>query len=326
MAHRQMPIRTLVTGGAGFIGSSIARALVARGDEVRILDNFSSGKRDNLAGLDGSGGRVRVIDGSILDDRALDEALAGVEVVFHEAAIPSVPRSVAEPVSNHEANATGTLKVLEGARRHKVRRVVYAGSSSAYGETPVLPKVETMGISPLSPYAASKLAGENYCRAWAQVYGLETVVLRYFNVFGPRQDPQSEYAAVIPKFVTAALEGRAPIIYGDGTQSRDFCFIDNVVDANLRAATAPGVSGEVLNVACGEATDLNQVVRMIGEALGTRLEARYEPARAGDVKHSLADIDKARQLLGYSAAIDFRDGLARTIDWYRAHRTGAARG
>lgn len=316
-----MATRYLVTGGAGFIGSSIARALVARGADVRVLDNFSSGKRDNLVGLED---RARVVEGSILDDRALDEALAGVEVVFHEAAIPSVPRSVAEPVANHEANATGTVKVLEAARRNGVRRVVYAGSSSAYGETPVLPKVETMAASPLSPYAATKLAGENACRAWAHVYGLETVVLRYFNVFGPHQDPKSEYAAVVPKFVTSALEGRAPTIYGDGTQSRDFCYIDNVVDANLKASEAPGVSGEVFNIACGEAIDLNQVVRMISqivsEPAGRTLEAHYEPARAGDVKHSLADIAKARKLLGYAPAVTFKDGLVRTVDWYRARR------
>lgn len=306
----------LVTGGAGFIGSSITRALLARGERVRVLDDFSSGKRSNLEGL----ANVDVVEGTLLDPATLDRALDGITHVFHEAAIPSVPRSVAEPVKNHEANATGTLRVLEAARNHKVRRVVYAGSSSAYGETPTLPKVETMPTAPLSPYAVSKLAGEHYCQVYARVYGLETVVLRYFNVFGPYQDPKSEYAAVIPRFITAVLEGRTPTIYGDGTQSRDFCFIENTVEANLLAAHAEGVSGEVFNVACGDATDLNTVVRMVGQLLGKAVEPQYEPARTGDIKHSLADIRKARQRLGYTASVTFEQGLARTIDWYKNRR------
>jgi nucleoside-diphosphate-sugar epimerase len=304
----------LITGGAGFIGSSIARALLSRGDKVRILDNLSSGKRSNLADMEG---QIEFIEASVLDSDALVAAMNGVDTVYHEAAIPSVPRSVAEPVPSHEANATGTLRVLEAARAAKVRRVVYAGSSSAYGETPTLPKIETMPCSVLSPYAASKLAGEQYCQVWSKCYGLETVVLRYFNVFGPRQDPQSQYAAVVPKFVTAALRGEPPVIYGDGSQSRDFCFIDNVIEANLKAADAPGVSGQVFNVACGEATTLLEVVAAVGKQLGKNLVARHETPRAGDIKHSLADIEKAKKLLGYTASVSFAEGLRRTIEWYR---------
>lgn len=307
----------LITGGAGFIGSSIARALLSRGDQVRIFDNLSSGKRSNV---DDIAGQVEFIEASVLDSKALVAAMTGVDTVYHEAAIPSVPRSVAEPVPSHEANATGTLNVLEAARAAKVRRVVYAGSSSAYGETPTLPKIETMPCSVLSPYAASKLAGEQYCQVWSNCYGLQTVVLRYFNVFGPRQDPQSQYAAVVPKFVTAALRNEAPVIYGDGLQSRDFCFIDNVIEANLKAADAPEASGHVFNVACGEATTLLQVVESVGTILGKPLVARHEPPRAGDIKHSLADIEKAKKLLGYTASVSFQDGLRRTIEWYRAQQ------
>jgi UDP-glucose 4-epimerase len=314
-----MSKQILVTGGAGFIGSSLARALVGRGDTVRVLDNLSSGKRANVADLEG---RIDFIEGDILDDRALDRAMAGIEVVFHEAAVPSVPRSMAAPLNSHEANATGTLRVLEGARRNGVKRVVYAGSSSAYGETPTLPKVETMAPAPLSPYAVSKLAGELYCQVYARHFGVETVTLRYFNVFGPRQDPTSQYAAVIPRFVTAALDGQQPTIFGDGTQSRDFCFIDNVIEANVRAseADASAVSGRVFNVARGEATSLNDVLALIGKELGAKIEARYEPARGGDVKHSLADITQAKTRFGYTASVSFIEGLRRTIDWFRQQR------
>jgi nucleoside-diphosphate-sugar epimerase len=309
-----MANKVLVTGGAGFIGSALVRALLARDDAVRVIDNFSSGKRANLEEvLD----RIELVEGDILDEAALARAMEGVQIVFHEAAIPSVPRSMAAPVASHHANATATLLLLEAARRSGVHRVVYAGSSSAYGETPSLPKVETMAPSPLSPYAVSKLAGEQYCQVYAQSFGLETVVLRYFNVFGPRQDPMSQYAAVIPRFVTAALRGQAPVVYGDGNQSRDFCFIDNVVDANLRAAQRPSISGRVFNVACGVATDLNAVLGRLGELLGQPVQARYEPARPGDIKHSLADIGEARRLLGYTAGISFPEGLARTVSWYR---------
>jgi nucleoside-diphosphate-sugar epimerase len=313
-----MARKVLITGGAGFIGSHLARALEARDHSVRVLDDFSSGKRANLADLEG---RVEIVEGSVLDEATLGRAMDGVEIVYHEAAIPSVPRSIAAPMASHQANATGTLNVLEVARRKSVRRVVYAGSSSAYGETPTLPKVESMATAPLSPYAVSKLTGEHYCQVYARAFGVETVVLRYFNVFGPRQDPNSQYAAVIPRFVTAALEGRRPVIFGDGTQSRDFCYIDNVIEANVLAADAREASGKVFNVACGRATDLNQVVKLIAGALDTPLEPTYETGRVGDVKHSLADISAARKILGYSAAISFEDGLHRTIEWYKRQRS-----
>jgi UDP-glucose 4-epimerase len=307
----------LVTGGAGFIGSSLARALLARGDKVRIIDNFSSGKPENIADF---AGEIDLIEGDILDDKALARAVDGAELIFHEAAIPSVPKSMAEPVENHAANATGTIRVLEQARRARVRRVVYAASSAAYGEDPVLPKVETMAPAPISPYGGSKLAGEQYMQIYARAYGLETVCLRYFNVFGPRQDPQSEYAAVIPKFITVALAGKQPRIFGDGSQSRDFCYIDNVIEANFKAASADArqVSGGVFNVACGQATDLNRVVALIGDFLGKKIEPIYEHERAGDIKHSWADISAARSRLGYTAGVSFAEGLGRTIDWYKA--------
>ncbi len=310
-----MPRTVLITGGAGFIGSSLAAALITRGDTVRVLDNFSSGRRENLRDL-----AVDLVEGDILDEALLRKAATGVDVIFHEAALPSVPRSIAAPVVSHEANATGTLRVLEAARACGVRRVVYAGSSSAYGDTQVLPKVETMTPAPLSPYAVAKLTGEYYCRMYARTFGIETVVLRYFNVFGPRQDPQSQYAAVIPRFVTAALTGGQPVIFGDGTQSRDFCFIDNVVDANIKASEAPATeaSGRVFNIACGSAIDLNGVVKLIGELTGKPLSARYEPSRAGDVKHSLADIDEAKTRLGYLPIVNFAEGLRRTVEWFRS--------
>ncbi|HEY5449478.1 MAG TPA: SDR family oxidoreductase [Polyangia bacterium] len=310
-----MPSSYLITGGAGFIGSSIARALLARGEKVRIVDNFFSGKRENLADVAGD---IELIEGDIRDQATMARASAGVEVVFHEAAIPSVPRSLADPISSNDVNITGTLNVLHEAKRAGVRRVVYAASSSAYGDTPTLPKIETMRPSPLSPYAVGKLAGEHYCQVFAGAYGLETVCLRYFNVFGARQDPKSEYAAVIPRFVTAGLAGQGVTIFGDGKQSRDFCYIDNTVEANLAAAAAPAASasGQVFNVACGAATTLNDVVRLIGEALGRTIAVTHAERRVGDVMHSLADISAARAGLGYTAAVDFREGLRRTIAWY----------
>lgn len=303
----------LVTGGAGFIGSALVRALLARGDRVRVLDNFYSGKRENLAAVAAD---VDLIEGDIRDAGSLGRALDGVELVFHEAAIASVPRSLVDPVASHEVNATATLDLLAAAKRAGVRRVIYAASSSAYGDTEALPKIETMAPAPLSPYAVSKLAGEHYCRVFAGAYGLETVCLRYFNVFGPHQDPASEYAAVIPRFVTAALAGRGVTIFGDGTQSRDFCYIDNTVEANLAAAGAPEASGGVFNVACGVATDLNQVVALVGELIGHPVPVTYAPSRVGDVRHSLADIGAARDRLGIRAPISFREGLTRTVSWY----------
>jgi UDP-glucose 4-epimerase len=308
-----MTQRFLVTGGAGFIGSSLVRALANRGDTVRVIDNFSSGRRENLAGLSG----VEIFDGDIRDDEVVARAADGVSVIFHEAAIPSVPRSVAEPLPTNEVNVTGTLKVLLAARRAGVRRVVYAASSSAYGDTPTLPKVETMPPAPLSPYAVSKLAGEYYCRTFSSVYGLETVCLRYFNVFGPRQDPESQYAAVVPRFLTAALNGEPARVFGDGNQSRDFCFIDNVVSANLLAAQAPAASGQVFNVACGTAASLNDVLALIEELLGRPVPRTYDAGRAGDVRHSLADISLARLVLGYEPTIQLAEGLRRTLAWFQ---------
>jgi UDP-glucose 4-epimerase len=313
-----MSRKIVVTGGAGFIGSSLARALIARGDEISVLDNFSTGRRENLQDLAGT---LAIVEGDILDSALLDRVFAGAEVVFHEAAIPSVPRSLAAPLASHNANATGTLNVLEAARRCQVRRVVYAGSSSAYGEPPSLPVVETMAPAPLSPYAVSKLAGEQYCRVYARVFGVQTVILRYFNVFGPRQDPNSQYAAVIPRFITSALAGLSPTVYGDGEQSRDFCFIDNVVEANLRAADAEGASGKVFNIACGSGTSLNRILALLGESLGRPVAAHYEPARPGDVRHSLADISQAKAVLGYTAPVDFLTGLARTLAWFGQQRS-----
>ena len=307
----------LVTGGAGFIGSSIARALVGRGDAVRIVDNFSTGKRENVADFID---RVELLEGDIRDDRLMAKAIGGVEVVFHEAAIASVPQSMAEPLENHSVNATGTMRVLESARRAGVRRVIYAASSAAYGDEPGLPKVETMAPAPISPYGATKLAGEVAMQVYARAFGLETVCLRYFNVFGPRQDPKSEYAAVIPKFITAVLAGKQPRIFGNGQQSRDFCHIDNVVEANFAAATADAarVSGRVFNIGCGEAIDLNRVVALLGDVVGRKVEAVYEPARTGDILHSYGDISAARAAFGFRAHVSFSDGLRRTIEWYKS--------
>jgi len=305
----------LVTGGAGFIGSSIAQQLLAAGDRVRILDDFSSGRRENLESLPG---QFELIEGTIVDPDTVARAVRGVDVVFHQAAIPSVVRSVDSPQPSLMAGVQGTTVVLDVARRSGVRRVILAASSSAYGDTPTLPKVETMPTNPLSPYAVSKLSCEHLVRVFASLYGLETVALRYFNVFGPRQDPKSEYAAVIPKFVTAALRKQRPVVFGDGEQTRDFCFIDNAVRANLLAAsTSNKLSGQVVNVACGERTSLNALLRMVGELTGTQLEPDYRPRRAGDVKDSLADIRAAREVLGYEPTVDVREGLRRTVDAFK---------
>jgi nucleoside-diphosphate-sugar epimerase len=306
----------LVTGGAGFIGSSIAEALLAKGESVRILDDFSSGRRENVEGLRG---HVEVIEGNIVDPAIVARAMAGVEVVFHEAAIPSVIRSVENPQASMLSGVQGTTVVLDLARRSGVRRVVFAGSSSAYGDTPTLPKVETMDSRPLSPYAASKLTGEHLMRIFADLYGLETVTLRYFNVFGPRQDPKSEYAAVVPRFLTAAIRKERPIVFGDGEQTRDFCHIDNVVQANLLAAgTSRKLRGEMVNVACGVKTSLNQLLAYIGELAGGALAAEYRPARPGDVRDSLADVRAARELIGYEPSVDVREGLKRTFQAFRS--------
>ena len=309
-----MTRKFLVTGGAGFIGSHVATALVERGDQVRVLDNLSTGHLANLAHLEG---RIEFLEADLLDAAAVAKAVERVDCVFHQAALASVPRSVEAPLDTNAACVTGTLMLLEAARKAGVRRVVYAGSSSVYGDQPNPSKAETDLPAPLSPYAAAKLAGEYYCQAFQATYGLETVSIRYFNVFGPRQDPQSQYAAVIPIFVTAMLAGRQPTIFGDGTQSRDFTYIDNVVEGNLLAADAPEAIGRTLNVACGEQCNLLELVEAINAALGTQIEPLFAAPRPGDVKESLADIALARELLGYEPLIDFAEGLRRSIDFYR---------
>jgi nucleoside-diphosphate-sugar epimerase len=301
----------LVTGGAGFIGSHLVDRLLAEGWRVRLLDDFSSGREANVAHLNG---HTELLRGDLRDRTLLGRALAGVEVVFHQGAVPSVPRSVAEPERTNDVNVTGTLGVLEASRKAGVRRVVFASSSSAYGDTPVLPKVETMPPCPLSPYALQKYAGERYCQLFHRLYGLETVALRYFNVYGPRQNPKSEYAAVIPRFATACLAGESPLVFGDGEQTRDFTFVGDAVAANLLAADAPRAPGEVTNVAGGRRVSLNELLREIRALTGARVEARYQPARPGDVRDSLADLSRARELLGYEPQVDLRTGLARTIE------------
>ncbi len=307
----------LVTGGAGFIGSHIAEALVKRGDRVRVIDNLMTGKRENMAHLTG---KLEFIEADIRDAAATRQAMEGVSIVFHEAAVPSVPRSVAEPQLNHEANVNGTFNVLMAARDAGVKRVVFAASSSAYGDTEVLPKVETMMPNPLSPYAAAKLVGELYCQTFTRVYGLETVALRYFNVFGPRQDPTSPYSGVISKFVTALLNNEAPTIFGDGEQSRDFTYIANVVDANLRAAEAPEAIGQVMNLGIGQRITLNQLFDELQKIIGTNLKPNYAETRAGDVRHSLADITRAESLLGYRPLVGLAEGLKYTVDWYQENQ------
>jgi nucleoside-diphosphate-sugar epimerase len=311
----------LVTGAAGFIGRSIAAALLARGETVRGIDNFITGRRSNLVGLEG----MEFIEGDLTDPAACAKACAGVEIVFHEAALASVPRSVADPVATNENCVTATLNLLVAARAAGVRRVVYAGSSSAYGDTPTLPKHEAMLPDPISPYAVAKLAGEHYMRVFARVYGMETVVLRYFNVFGPCQDPTSHYSGVLAIFCRRMLAGEQPTIYGDGEQSRDFTYIDNVVHANLLAAAAPAkkVSGQVMNAATGSRITLNQTFELLCGLTGYSGQPAYAEGRSGDIRDSLADIRLAGELLGYHPLVDFREGLRRTVDWYRSSAPGA---
>lgn len=306
--------QTLVTGGAGFIGSHIVRALLKKGDRVRVFDDLSTGYRKNLQEVQAD---IELVEADIRNLDALQSATRGVEVVYHLAAQGSVPKSVAYPQQANDINVNGSLNVLIAARDNGVRRVVYSASSAAYGETPVLPKVETMAPAPLSPYAVSKLAAEQYCFAFANCYGLSTMSLRYFNVFGPRQDPNSQYAAAIPAFVTRMVQGKPAVIFGDGEQSRDFCYVENVVEANLLAGSRDGLKGEVANIACGERTTLNEIIRTINQHLGTNLPPEYQPARAGDVRHSLADIGAAQRLIGYKPKVMFAEGLKRSIAWYR---------
>ncbi|MCI0338658.1 MAG: SDR family oxidoreductase [Acidobacteria bacterium] len=307
----------LVTGGAGFIGSHIVEALVRRGERVRVLDNLITGRHENLAHLIHE---IEFIEGDISDYETTRKAIDGVKIVFHEAAIPSVPRSVDEPKLNHEANINGTFTVLLAARDAAVRRLVYAASSSAYGERGTGAKLEDQLPSPLSPYAVAKLVGEYYCQVFTRVYGLETVALRYFNVFGPRQDPSSPYSGVISKFITALLSGQSPVIFGDGEQSRDFTYVANVVDANLRAAVEPGAIGQVINLGLNQRITLNQVLAELQKIIGTDLTPRYESPRVGDIRHSLADITRAERLLGYRPSVGLTEGLRYTVEWYRENR------
>ncbi len=309
----------LVTGGAGFIGSNLSAALLAAGKTVRVFDNFLTGKRENLAGLaEKYGSAFELIEGDLRDLAACRRAVDGAEYVLHEGALPSVPRSVSDPVLSNEINVGGTVNLLVAARDAGVRRVVFAASSSAYGDTPELPKRESMTPNPKSPYAAQKLAGEHYLRIFFEVYGLETVALRYFNVFGPKQDPMSMYAAVIPRFITSVLSGEGPTIYGDGGQTRDFTFIDNVVHANLAACAAPKAAcGKVVNIACGERVSLLDILEIVYGLAGKRVAPRFEPSRPGDVRDSLADISRARELIGYDPKVGFAEGLSRTFDFFR---------
>ncbi len=311
--------KILITGGAGFIGSNLANALVLRGDEVVVYDNFSSGKRQNLAEI---ADKITIIEADICDPQALKAAFVDVEYVLHEAAVPSVPRSMDDPVGSHEANSRGTLNVLIAARDAGVKRLVFAASSSAYGESPTLPKIESMLPAPKSPYAADKLHSEHLLQVFASGFGLETVALRYFNVFGPRQSPESDYAAAIPKFITRLLASERPTVYGDGEQSRDFTHIDNVIDANICAMKASDASGMVFNCGIGERITVNQLIHTIAEVLGCEANIDYQPPRKGDVLHSLASIELAREVLGYEPTVDLKEGLARTIAWYRKNMSG----
>jgi UDP-glucose 4-epimerase len=307
----------LVTGGGGFIGGHLVERLVAEGWSVRVLDDFSTGREPNLAAVRD---RIDLVRGDLRDADVLAKAVAGVEVVFHQAALPSVPLSVAEPVRTHSVNAGGTVRVLQCAREAGVGRVVYAASSSAYGDSQELPKHEEMPANPRSPYALQKYSGEVYCGLYTRLYGLETVSLRYFNVFGPRQNPASDYAAVVPLFIRAGLEGEPPVIHGDGGQSRDFTYVDDAVRANLLAADAPGAAGAVINLAAGARTSVNELWQAIREILGSDLEARHGAAREGDVRHSLADLSRARRLLGYEPEVELREGLRKTDESMRAER------
>ncbi|MFA6107817.1 MAG: SDR family oxidoreductase [Candidatus Latescibacterota bacterium] len=304
----------LVTGGAGFIGSHLVEELLRRGDTVRVLDNFSTGKRENLAPFFD---RIELLEGDIRSYHIVREAVKGVDYILHQGALPSVPRSVRDPITTNEVNVGGTLNLLDAARDAGVKRVVYASSSSVYGANRALPKQEEMVPHPISPYAVSKLAGEQYCHVFSRTYGLETVALRYFNVFGPRQDPRSTYSAFIPKFIVGIMQGTRLVLDGDGSQSRDFTFVSNVVQANLRAVEAEGVSGEIFNVACGVSLSLNEIVAHLRRAIGREGVIERGPARAGDVPQSLADITRARERLGYEPAVSAREGLDRVVAWFR---------
>jgi len=306
----------LVTGGAGFIGSNICTKLVSQGCFVRVIDNLLTGKKSNLAGI---ADKIEFIEADMGNADAARAAMKGIDVVLHEGALPSVPRSIDDPALTHRHCVDATFTLLLAARDAKIKRFVYAASSSAYGDTPTLPKVETMPVNPLSPYAAAKLMCEYYCSVFYKVFGLETISLRYFNVFGPHQDPTSQYAAAIPAFVTSILKNKPPTIYGDGEQSRDFTYVDNVVEANLLAARAKQTKGDVVNIACGEAITVNAIIDMINKIVGKNVKPTYLPSRKGDVKYSLADITLAKKLIGFKPVVSFKDGLKKAIEWYRVN-------
>ena len=304
----------LVTGGAGFIGSHIVEELVRRGSKIRVIDNFLTGKRENLASF---GEKIELLEGDIRNFETCQEALEGIDFVLHQAALPSVPRSIENPLLTNDINVNGTLNLLLASNEAKARRFVFASSSAVYGDNPDLPKREGTEGNPLSPYALTKLVGEKYCKVFSVIYGLPTVCLRYFNIFGPHQDPASQYAAVIPAFISKMLEGEKPTIFGDGEQSRDFTFVGNVVEANFLATEVENISGEVFNVGCGEKTTVNSLAAKINEILNTDIEPDYDKPRPGDIKHSFADISKAKQGLKFEPLVDFREGLERTIRWYQ---------
>jgi len=306
-------MKYLITGGGGFIGSNIAHELVKRGEGVRILDNFSTGRRINLVGIENS---VELIEGDIRDFWTVREAVEGIDCILHQAALPSVPRSVKNPLTSNSVNIDGTVNLLEAARQAGVKRFVLASSSSVYGDTPQLPKREDMNPDPLSPYAVTKLTGEKYCKVFYELYGLETVALRYFNIFGPRQDPNSEYAAVIPKFINAFLAGKSPVIFGDGEQSRDFTFVANAVEANILASKSSDAVGKYYNIAIGGQYTLNNLIKMLQEIIGTEIQPKYDPPRQGDILHSFADITRARKDLNFRPKVDFPTGLKKTVEWF----------
>ena len=307
-------MKYLITGGAGFIGSNIAGELLQRGQQVRVLDNFATGRRENLREFTD---KIELIEGDLRSYHIVREAVDGVEVILHQGALPSVPRSINDPITTNQVNVEGTLNILDAARDAKVKRVVFASSSSIYGDSEKLPKQEEMIPNPLSPYAVSKLAGEKYCQVFARIYNLHTTALRYFNVFGPKQDPTSQYSAVIPRFIQAILQDRSPVIYGDGKQSRDFTFVSNVIEANILASQVDSPPGMVFNCACHERIDLNQLVETINKILGKKIKPEYVAARPGDVKHSFADIDRISKHLQYKPLVYFEEGLRRTVEWYQ---------
>lgn len=306
----------LITGGAGFIGSNLVEELVKQRSRIKVIDNFSTGKRENLEPFKP---QLEFEEVDICNLSELKEVVAGTDYILHQAAIPSVPKSIIDPITSHNSDLTGTLHVLWAAKQAGVKRVVYAASSSAYGNSPELPKEESMATNPISPYGLMKYVGEEYCRLFTSLYGLETVSLRYFNVFGPRQDPTSQYSGVLSRFITAMLRGERPVIFGDGEQSRDFTYVSNVAQANLLACHSPKSSGKVYNIACGMRVSLNEVVRTLNRILGTDLKPIYQPPRAGDIKHSTADITRAQTDLGYIPTVGFEEGLVKTVDWYKRH-------